>query len=189
MNDFKNKSDLQKVFKSKTSERVFFKKLLGLISTLRVYYSKKWKRDLPIGELLSDRWARAKQLGFGRDSSVYDSALVYGDVEVGESTWIGPHVILDGTGGLKIGAYCSISAGVQIYSHDSVQWSLSGGKSELQYSETSIGSRCYIGPGAIIAKGVKIGDGAVIGALSVVLSDVPAGMKAAGSPCKVIGPA
>jgi hypothetical protein len=36
-------------------------------------------------------------------------------------------VILDGRGGLLIGDYVSISAGVQIYTHDTVEWSTSLG--------------------------------------------------------------
>lgn len=188
MDQFKNKSDLTRVFQKHPKERALFKSVLGVLKLLRGYMAKRWDRNLPVGELLSDRWARAKELGFGRDSSIYDSAIVLGEVEVGESTWIGPQVILDGTGGLKIGAFCSISAGVQIYSHDSVQWSLSRGKLPMEHAATSIGSRCYLGPGVIVSKGVKIGEGAVIGAGSVVLSDIPAGMKAVGTPCKVIGP-
>ena len=37
-----------------------------------------------------------------------------------------------------------------------------------------------------VVGGVSIGDGSVIGAGSVVTKDIPAGVIAAGSPCKVI---
>ncbi len=53
----------------------------------------------------------------------------------------------------------------------------------------TIGSDVWIGGGAILCPGVTIGDGAVIGAGSVVTRDVPAGMFAAGNPCRVIKPA
>jgi len=49
-----------------------------------------------------------------------------------------------------------------------------------------IGRRVWIGYGAIILKGVTIGDNAVIGAGSVVTRDVPANTMAAGSPARVI---
>lgn len=52
----------------------------------------------------------------------------------------------------------------------------------------TIGSRVWIGAGAIICPGVTIGDGSVIGAGSVVVHDVPANSVAAGNPCKVIRP-
>jgi len=102
------------------------------------------------------------------------------------NTWIGPFTILDGSGGLTIGDYCSISAGVQIYTHDTVQWAISGGKYEAERSAVKIGSRCYIGPNVIISKGVTIGDGCVIGACSLVNCDIPSDSKAWGVPVKIM---
>ena len=34
--------------------------------------------------------------------------MIIGDVKVGKNTWIGPNVILDGSGGLEIGDYVCI---------------------------------------------------------------------------------
>ncbi len=50
----------------------------------------------------------------------------------------------------------------------------------------SIGSRVWIGAGAIILPGVTIGDDTVIGAGSVVNKSIPAGVVAAGNPCRII---
>lgn len=149
----------------------------------------KFKRSLPLADYVVDRWEKARELGFGEGSSVYDSVLVLGDVQVGANTWIGPGVVLDGSGGLTIGAHCSISAGVQLYSHDTVDWALSGGQAAPARAPTAIGDRCYIGPNTVVAKGVRIGSGSVIGANSLVLHDIPAGSKAFGTPCRVVGPA
>jgi maltose O-acetyltransferase len=49
-----------------------------------------------------------------------------------------------------------------------------------------IGSDVWVGGGAIICPGVTIGSASVIGAGSVVTRDVPAGVFAAGNPCRVI---
>ena len=49
-----------------------------------------------------------------------------------------------------------------------------------------IGSDVWVGAGALILPGVTVGSGAVIGAGSVVTRDVPAGVLAAGNPCRVI---
>ena len=49
-----------------------------------------------------------------------------------------------------------------------------------------IGSDVWVGGGAIILPGVRIGSRAVIGAGSVVTRDVPEGVFAAGNPCRVI---
>lgn len=147
----------------------------------------KYRRTLSFGDYIVDRWEKGRVLGFGKGTSIYDSSIVLGNVTVGENTWIGPFVILDGSGVLSIGSHCSISAGVQIYSHDSVQWAVSGGTEPYKHSPTYIQDNCYIGPNAIITKGVVIGRGSIIGANSLVTSDIPPNSKAFGSPCKVIG--
>jgi acetyltransferase-like isoleucine patch superfamily enzyme len=51
----------------------------------------------------------------------------------------------------------------------------------------TIGRDCWIGAGTIILGGVTIGNGTTIGAGSVVTRDIPAGVVAAGNPCRVIG--
>jgi acetyltransferase-like isoleucine patch superfamily enzyme len=162
-------------------------KLLGwYIRKKRDAMRKIYKRCLPVNELLSDRWEKARYLGFGEKTSIYDSAYVYGDVRVGKNTWIGPHVILDGSGGLSIGDNCSVSAGVQIYTHDTVDWAVSGGTAAYSYDKVIIGNNCYIGPNVIIAKGVTIGDGCIIGANSFVNRSFPDHRKLAGNPAKEI---
>jgi acetyltransferase-like isoleucine patch superfamily enzyme len=147
-----------------------------------------YKRSLPLADYVVDRWERARELGFGEGTSVYDSVLVLGDVTVGRNTWIGPFVVLDGSGGLSIGSHCSISAGVQIYSHDTVARTVTGGAAPIARAATSVGDNCYIGPQTVVAKGVRIGDGCIVGAHSLVLTDIPPGSKAFGVPCRVMGP-
>ena len=161
-------------------------KILSLWNSLQNELNKRFQRTLPFADYFIDRWEKAEILGFGNGTSVYDSCLVLGDVKVGENTWIGPFTILDGSGGLEIGSYCSISAGVQIYSHDTVAWALSGGEKTAEKASTRIGSRCYIGPNTVITKGVTIGDGCLIGANSLVQNDIPDNSKAHGTPCKII---
>lgn len=166
----------------------FFKELKSFWLSQRREVHEKHKRTLPFGDYVVDRWEKARELGFGHGTSIYDSSLVIGNVRVGEHTWIGPFTLLDGSGGgLEIGSNCSISAGVQIYTHDTVERSLSGGKHPNVTAPTRIGSNCYIGPNSVIAKGVTIGDRVVIGANSLVLQDIPAGCKAFGTPCRVMG--
>lgn len=60
-------------------------------------------------------------------------------------------------------------------------------RSGLEYARPiRIGDDVWVGGGAIICPGVSIGRGSVIGAGSVVLRDVPAGVFAAGNPCRVV---
>jgi maltose O-acetyltransferase len=49
-----------------------------------------------------------------------------------------------------------------------------------------IGSDVWVGGAAVICPGVTIGSGSVVGAGSVVTRDIPAGVFAAGNPCRVI---
>jgi acetyltransferase-like isoleucine patch superfamily enzyme len=153
---------------------------------LRDQMRRRFSRTVSFADYFTDRWERARYEGFGEGSSVYDNVLILGDVRVGRHTWIGPNVILDGRGGLVIGNYCSISAGVQIYTHDTVRWSTSLGEAAIEESPTLIGNGVYIGPGSIVQMGIKIGDQAVIGALSFVNKDVPEGARAYGSPARVL---
>lgn len=50
----------------------------------------------------------------------------------------------------------------------------------------TVGNSVWIGAGVIVVPGVSIGDGTIIGAGSVVTKSIPAGVVAAGNPCKVI---
>jgi acetyltransferase-like isoleucine patch superfamily enzyme len=145
------------------------------------------QRSLPFADGIVDRWDRAKALGFGAGSSVYDSSLVIGEVRVGERTWIGPFTILDGSGGLEIGSTCSISAGVHIYTHDTIKWAVSGGVAPYERAPVRIGDHCYVGPMSIITKGVTIGRHCVVGANSILNKDLPDYAIAFGSTCRIVG--
>jgi acetyltransferase-like isoleucine patch superfamily enzyme len=149
---------------------------------------QKFSRSLPLGDALFDRWERAKTLGFADGVSIYNSACVFGSVNVGPNTWIGPNVMLDGSGGnLEIGRSCSISAGVQIYTHDTVLWAVSGGVQSYRKAPVKIGDCCYLGSQSIIAAGVTIGRQCVIGANSFVNDDVPDRSIVTGSTARVVG--
>ncbi len=159
---------------------------IKIVHSKRSWVREKFDRVLPLNEILTDRWEKAAYLGFGKGTSIYDSSIVFGKVKVGQNTWIGPHTILDGTGSLSIGNNCSVSAGVQIYTHDSVQWAVSGGKMPYEYAPVIIGDNCYIGPNSIISKGITIGQGCIVGSNSFVNQSFPAKSKVAGSPAKQV---
>lgn len=148
----------------------------------------KYNRVLPLPELLTDRWEKARYLNFGAGTSVYDSSYVYGNVYIGKKTWIGPNTILDGSGGkLCIGNGCDISAGVQIYTHDTVLACIAGNKDYVRYGNVIIGDNCYIGPMSIIGKNVILGDYCIVGANSYVNRSFDCKSILAGNPAKKIG--
>ena len=162
----------------------YYKKMkdfLNYIKQLRLKMKQNWNRHVSISDLISDRWETAKFYGFGEGTSYYNNCLILGDVKVGKNTWIGPNTILDGKGGLIIGDFCAISAGVQIYSHINVNWATSLGQFPEEYAPVTIGNGVFIGPNSIIQIGVNIGDKAIIGAMSFVNKNIPENGKWYGS--------
>ncbi len=115
-------------------------------------------------------------------------AWVVGEPEIGEGTWIGAFTVIDGSGGLRIGAGCDISSGVQIYTHSSAKRCVSGrDHATLEHSPVTIGDRVFIGAGAVVNMGLSIGDEAVVGAGAVVTKDVEARTIVAGVPARPVG--
>jgi acetyltransferase-like isoleucine patch superfamily enzyme len=163
---------------------IFYKLIRGLIFKLITKKMKEHDRFLSLPDYFIDRWEKARLMGFGEGTSVYDSCLVLGDVTVGKDTWIGPYTILDGSGGgLKIGDNCNICAGVQIYTHNTVNRVINN--ADIEKASVAIGNNVYIGPNAVISMGCQIGDRVIIGANSFVNRDIPANTKAFGVPVEI----
>ncbi len=78
---------------------------------------------------------------------------------------------------------CRIAAGTAILAHDAST------KRHLNYSKVGkvyVGKRTFIGANSVILPNVRIGSDVIVGAGSVVASDLPNGVVAAGSPAKII---
>lgn len=92
---------------------------------------------------------------------------------------------------IRIGEACLLGANVTVI--DSDLHPVASAQRRHAASETVesapvvIEGNVFIGANAIILKGVTIGRDAVVGAGSVVVSDVPAGSIAAGNPARVVG--
>ena len=86
---------------------------------------------------------------------------------------------------VKIGAYTLFGPSVQIYTATHPMQAELRRTSEFG-KPIEVGSDVWVGGGAILCPGITIGSKAVIGAGSVVTKPIPAGVFAAGNPCRVI---
>jgi acetyltransferase-like isoleucine patch superfamily enzyme len=162
--------------------------LRGHLTGLRRRLRAKFNRHVPTGTLLHDRWDLARDLGFGEGTSVYDECLVMGDVQVGRHCWIGPYTVLDGLHAeLRIGDHVDIGSSAQVYTHNTIERSLTGHRAPVFAKATTIGNCCFIAPQATIAPGSVIGDHSFVAAGSYVEGAFPPCSYIAGNPAKVVG--
>ncbi len=87
--------------------------------------------------------------------------------------------------GIEIGEGSMIGAGCLLCDSDMHEVPLGSGKATAK-APIRIGRNVFVGARCIILKGVNIGDGAVVGAGSVVSRDIPAGATAVGNPAVVV---
>lgn len=102
---------------------------------------------------------------------------------------IGCNCTFASVSGISIGAATIIAANCYIgggrYYHDRLDPAIMD-QGVYSRGEIVIGDKCWIGAGAVILDGVKIGTGAIVGAGSVVTKDVPDYAVVAGAPAKII---
>jgi len=120
--------------------------------------------------------------------------------KIGHTCLIEPRVNILMPWNLVLGNYVVIGRGVEIYNYALVEVSdmtvisqrcyLCTGTHDythpympLIWKPITIGSECWIAAEAFLAPGVKIGNGVVVGARSVVTKNLPEWMVCAGNPC------
>ena len=140
-----------------------------------------------------------------RGNFIFESSS--GKIEVGNNTYIGGSTFISRTL-IRIGNNVMIAWGCTFYDHDShsqlyldrrkdlvdywddIRAGHNGGYSKdwsiVKTAPIIIKNDAWIGMNAIILKGVTIGEGAIVGAGSVVTKDVPDWTVACGNPAKII---
>lgn len=125
------------------------------------------------------------------------------DVEIGEYTYAGSPPVISRCGNdakLKIGKFCSIAGGVQIYlgcNHDVKRISTYPFSAYPQIFKHAVNNVCsngnitigndvWVGERVRILSGVTIGDGAVIGCDAVVSRSIEPYSIVAGNPARVV---
>src|SRR5258705_1097540 len=169
-----------------------------------------WKSRLSgavnVGRGSTIAWRRITRVA-GNALSIGEGSIVHADVsfeetggkiQIGNRTFIGrSHLICYRS--LVIGDDVIMSWGITIVDHDShsIDWmdrrndvrEWGAGRKNwerIAHAPVVVSDRAWIGFNVSVLKGVTIGEGAVIGACSVVTQDIPPYALAVGNPARVI---
>lgn len=117
-------------------------------------------------------------------------AIGNGGIEIEDDVSIGQnlHMISEGSL-LRIGMRTTISANVFITNteHRYDEYDVHIMKQKRSMKETQIGENCFLGYGAVIMAGVRLGNNSIVGANAVVREGIyPDGCVLAGVPAKII---
>lgn len=105
-------------------------------------------------------------------------------LRVGDRVGIGPYNIFNAFDDLTIGDDTMFGPFININCADhGMELGTPMREQYGEYGPVSIGKDCWLGSMVVVTRGVTIGDGAVIGAGSVVTRDIPPYTIAAGAPC------
>lgn len=119
----------------------------------------------------------------------YDWCNFTGEINIGAKSVISSKCVFWGCGAkIKIGKNFDCAPGVKIYASRTDYENIQGypNLNPHVFGDVIIGDNVVCYTNVVISPGVRIGNGAVIGANSVVLKDVPENTLVAGSPAKNI---
>ncbi|MCB1645734.1 MAG: acyltransferase [Pseudomonadales bacterium] len=139
--------------------------------------------DIYAGDFLHVVTAKDRRVSL----STWAIAGQQGAVRIGNYCLLCPGVRIDSASSVTISDNCMLAAGSYITDadwHDIYDRTRAVGTTRPVVLENNV----WIGDGAVICKGVTIGENSVIGAGSVVTHDIPANVIAAGNPARVIKP-
>ncbi len=158
---------------NRTKSVLFIRSIMNYI---RAWYIKKIKfRWIKSNGFLripfeTKIWSPHKDITFGHHVQFGSNCMIQCDIEFGNYVLVASNVSFVGKDD-----HLFDKVGTPI-------WNSGRGDSYKTY----IGNDVWIGHGAIIMGGVKIGDGAIVAAGAVVTKDVPPGAIVGGNPAKVI---
>lgn len=108
--------------------------------------------------------------------------------QVGESCSIIPTSLGTEPYLVKIGNHVTIAGGVTFITHDGAAWVFRDEIPDLQiFGPIVIEDNCVIGANAMLFPNIRIGKNTIVGAGSVVISDIPENSIAMGTPARAFG--
>jgi len=131
-------------------------------------------------------------IDIANEVSVQENVLINanrGFVSIGHGSWVGPGSVISGNGGVDIGENVMIAShcAINTVSHNYCRTDIPMRDQGLSCDPVLIGDDVWIGIGAIILQGIRIGHGSIIGAGAVVTRDIPPFSIAMGTPARVTG--
>jgi maltose O-acetyltransferase len=138
-------------------------------------------------------WVRAKHYGFraGRNVRVLSHVFVYHPrkLVVGHNVGISPMCQINAGGGIKVGDNVLIGPGCMIWSqnHRFSAIEIPICEQEYEFDEVVMEDDVWMGAGAIVLPGVRLGKGTVVAAGAVVTRSTEPYTIVAGVPAKCVG--
>lgn len=155
-------------------------------AAFKAYLYNHWLTNVPSNRVRVAYLRHVLGYDIGARTFIHMGCFFDGDrISIGDNSVIGRQCFLGGSGGaLSIGNNVSITARSYMFcaSHDPNSPTF-----EAVYGDVVIDDYAWIGAGATIQPGVRVGRGAVLGAVAVATKDVPAYGIWAGVPAKQIG--
>ena len=168
---------------------VFVGRVVGKISSIYRHQIFLAKADNLSGDVrvLGSVDFRATNVKIGKNVTLYPGVMFWGDGEIviGDNVDIGKDTIIFSKESVRIGNDVAIAA--QCYIIDSNHGMDTGTlirKQPLQTQGITIGNDVWISAGVKVLKGARIHDGAVIGAMSLVNSEISENAIAFGIPAR-----
>jgi len=127
----------------------------------------------------------AERVSIGRGAMIQGSR---GGVAIGAGTEVNNYAVINGAGGVTIGADCLVGphACIVSYGHEYRDRERPIRTQGYRYAPIVIEDDVWIGAHAVVLAGVRVGRGAVLGAGSVVTRDVEPYTVVAGVPARAI---
>jgi acetyltransferase-like isoleucine patch superfamily enzyme len=153
----------------------------------------RWETDglLFLGRGLQIQIGKRGRVRFGRFVWIGDGTKIRcheGEVVIGDKTVLGQECTISAYKRVRIGEQCVIADRAMFidFDHGTVEVERPIRQQGIYKRDVDVGSNVWIGYGACILRGVRVGDNAVIGTNAVVTADVPANAVVGGVPAKVL---
>ena len=154
---------------------------------------RRWETNGPLflGNRLQIQVGRRGRLRFGRFAWIGDGTKIRcheGEVVIGQKTVFGQDCTISAYERVRIGEQCVIADRAMFidFDHGVVEVERPIRLQGIYTREVVVGSNVWVGYGACILRGVRVGDNAIVGTNAVVTRDVPANAVVAGVPAKVV---